>query len=102
MDYGIKGRVAMAACNILVESPRELLSQAIVGVVRSFPENHRRVFVQVHYGGRPVEEAARSLGISVSEARQILEQCERKLVKNLRQFRGTTDCSHPHLRLLAL
>jgi DNA-directed RNA polymerase specialized sigma24 family protein len=87
---------------MLVESPRELLSQAIVDVVRSFPENHRRIFVQVHYGGRHVEEAARSLGISVNEARQILEQCERKLVKNLRMFRGTTDCLRPHIRSLAL
>ena len=55
-------RIAMAACSVLVESPRELLSQAIVDVVRSFPENHRRMFVQVHYGGRHLEEAARSLG----------------------------------------
>jgi DNA-directed RNA polymerase specialized sigma24 family protein len=92
----------MAACSVLVDSPRELLSQAIVDVVRSFPENHRRLFVQVHYGGRHVEEAARSLGISVSEARQILEQCERKLVKNLRQFRHTADCLRPHVRSLAL
>jgi DNA-directed RNA polymerase specialized sigma24 family protein len=92
----------MAACSVLVESPRELLSQAIVDVVRSFPENHRRVFVLVHYGGRHVEEAARSLGIGASEARQILEQCERRLVKNLRQFRGTTDCLRPHVRSLAL
>jgi DNA-directed RNA polymerase specialized sigma24 family protein len=92
----------MAACSVLVESPRELLSQAIVDVVRSFPENHRRMFVLVHYGGRHVEEAARSLGIGVSEARHILEQCERKLVKNLRQFRGITDCLRAHVRSLAL
>jgi DNA-directed RNA polymerase specialized sigma24 family protein len=92
----------MAACSVLVESPREILSQAIVDVVRSFPENHRRIFVQVHYGGRHVEEAACSLGIGVSEARHILEQCERELVKNLRQLRGITDCLRPHVRSLAL
>ena len=81
----------MGACSLLVESPRELLSQAIIDVVRSFPENHRRIFVQVRYEGRSVDEAARALGISVSEARQILEQCERKLIRDLREFRHNTD-----------
>ena len=83
----------MGACRLFVESPRELLSQAIIDVVQSFPENHRRIFVQVRYEGRPIDEAARGLGISVSEARQILEQCERKLLRDLREFSRSTDSS---------
>jgi hypothetical protein len=42
------------------------------------------------------------LGISVSEARQILEQCERRLVNNLRQFRHAADCSQVYVRSLSL
>jgi DNA-directed RNA polymerase specialized sigma24 family protein len=92
----------MGACSLLVESPRELLSQAIIDVVRSFPENHRRIFVQVRYEGRPIDEPARALGINVSEARQILEQCERKLIRDLREFRRSTDSSRFQTRPLDL
>ena len=92
----------MAACSLLVESPRELLSQAIIDAIRSFPETHRRIFVQVRYEGRRVEDAAIALGISETEARQILQQCERKLIRNLREFRHITGFSGFQTRFLHL
>ena len=67
-----------------------MLSQAIVEVVQSWPELQRRVFVETHYHGRPVEELSQSLAMGPSQVTEILQHCERKLYRALKAFRDGT------------
>ncbi len=77
---------------------RELLSQAIVDVLASWPELHRRVFEQAHYQGHSMEKISGSLGLSVANVRMILEGCDRRLRAALRSFRSeirSPEDNHP-------
>ena len=67
---------------------RDQLSRAIMHVLKSWPELQRRVFVEAHYEGRPIESISRSTGLSQPEVRRILENCDRKLHWALRSFRS--------------
>lgn len=80
----------MAISGFGFEPSRDLLSQAIVDVLQSWPELQRRVFVETHYHGRPVEEVSLSLALRPSEVTQILQHCERKLLRALKAFRDET------------
>ena len=74
------------------EAARDLLSEAIVHAIRSWPEDPRRIFMLVHYAGRSIEEVADSTGMKPVEVRRILEAYERRLRSSLRSFRH-----HPRL-----
>ncbi len=78
----------MSGGSMELERNRELLSQAIVDVLMSWPEIQRRVFEQAHYQGRSVEEISGSLGLSATNVRMILENCDRRLRAALRDFSG--------------
>jgi hypothetical protein len=84
------GGIAMATGGFGFEPSRDLLSQVIVGVVQSWPEVQRRVFVETHYHGRPVEEVSLLLALCPSEVTQILQHCEKKLFRALKAFRDGT------------
>jgi DNA-directed RNA polymerase specialized sigma24 family protein len=81
----------MATAELRLEPPRDLLSQAIVESLRSWPELERRVFAEIHYCGRSQEDVARTLSLQTEEVAQILEQCEQKLHSALKIFRNGTD-----------
>ncbi len=85
----------MATNGIAFEGSRELLSQAIVESLNSWPEIHRRVFVETHYRNRSVEEISRDLGIGCREVTQILENCEHRLFHALKVFRDVTSDEAP-------
>lgn len=70
-----------------MEKTRELLSERIMEVLRSWPELNRRVFVRSHYQGESVEDISVSLGLNAIQVRQILENCDRKLRAALKSFR---------------
>jgi len=78
----------MSVVTFELERNRELLCQAIVDVLRSWPELHRRVFEQAHYQGDSVEKISGSLGLSATDVSTILKSCDRKLRLALRGFRG--------------
>jgi len=80
----------MATSGFEFEPSRDLLSQTIVEAVQSWPELQRRVFVETHYHGRPVEEVCLSLALRPGEVTQILQNCERKLFQALKAFRDGT------------
>lgn len=69
---------------------RSELLQAIMDSLQSWPDMHRRIFIDIHYGGRPASEIASSLGISLEEIDSILESCSANLNDALRGFRGMT------------
>jgi DNA-directed RNA polymerase specialized sigma24 family protein len=77
----------MATANVRFEPQRDLLSQAIVESLMSWPETPRRVFIEIHYCGRSVEETARALGLRQGEVLQILQHCEFRLHRALKAFR---------------
>lgn len=77
----------MSAAEMNLDTFRELLSRTIAEIIRSWPDLPRRIFTQVHYRGGSVDDVARLHGLSVCEARQILEGCERRLRSALRPFR---------------
>jgi DNA-directed RNA polymerase specialized sigma24 family protein len=80
----------MTTAELKVEPPRNLLSQAIVESLRSWPELQRRVFAEIHYRGRSKEAVAQTLSLQPEEVAQILEQCEHKLHSALKVFRNGT------------
>jgi DNA-directed RNA polymerase specialized sigma24 family protein len=82
--------IAMATAHLRLEPQRDLLSQAIVESLKSWPETQRTVFIQLHYGGRSVEEISDGLGMCKGEVIQMLRQCERNLFQALKAFRDTT------------
>jgi len=81
----------MSAGSLKSESPRALLSQAIVEVIQSWPEQPRLIFARVHYGGMSVEEVALDFGLPPGTIRQTLESCERKLRTSLQPFRSSSE-----------
>ncbi len=70
-----------------MERTRNGLSEAILNVLRSWPLLERQVFTESHYRGESPERISISLGLSVSEVRSILEQCNRRLRQSLKAFR---------------
>jgi DNA-directed RNA polymerase specialized sigma24 family protein len=70
-----------------IDRTRELLCERILDILRSWPELHRRVFVQAHYRGESPEKISSALGLKSSEVRQILENCDRRLRSALKSFR---------------
>ncbi len=78
----------MAGAIFESERSRELLSQTILDVLKSWPEHYRRVFELSHYQGRSIDTIAASLGLNAADVRMILENCERRLRSALHGFRG--------------
>ncbi len=72
------------------EKERELLSQAIVKTLDSWPEIYRRIFSEVHYGGKSVESVAAAVSMRPAEVYALLEDCERNLRQALKAFRPRT------------
>ncbi len=77
----------MSAASLTMERTRNGLSEAIVSVLKSWPLLERQVFTQSHYRGESAEHISVALGLSVSEVRSILEQCNTRLRKSLKGFR---------------
>ncbi len=80
----------MATAHLRFEPQRDLLSQAIVQSLKSWPEAHRCIFIEIHYVGRSVEDISRAFGMRPGEVIQILRQCERNLFRALKVFRDVT------------
>ncbi len=87
----------MATTSFELERTRELLCEKIVEILNSWPELHRRIFVQSHYRGESLDDISHCVGLKVSDARLILENCERKLRSALKSFRtgSVQDSSSP-------
>jgi DNA-directed RNA polymerase specialized sigma24 family protein len=79
----------MATAHLRFEPQRDLLSQAIMESLKSWPEAQRCIFIEIHYGGRSVEEISRAFGMRPGEVIQILRQCECNLFRALRVFRDS-------------
>lgn len=77
----------MAAGTLNLNNPRIHLSEAIAEEIRSWADFPRRIFMQVHYAGKSVEEIASQSGCATREVLHILETHESKLRKALRAFR---------------
>ncbi len=71
------------------EHPRDLLANAIIASLRSWPEMERRIFVEVRYCGKSSEEVARLLGLQPAEVSRVLEHCELRLHRALKTLRDT-------------
>jgi DNA-directed RNA polymerase specialized sigma24 family protein len=80
--------VDMSAARTGYEPEREQLSQTIVNSLKSWPEIQRRIFIEIRYAGRSIEEISRSLGLTQKEVFQILQLCEHKLFHALKAFRS--------------
>jgi DNA-directed RNA polymerase specialized sigma24 family protein len=93
----------MAIAELRLEPSRDQLSQTIVECLKSWPESHRQVFVEIHYCGRSAEDVARILNLQPAEVVQVLEQCELKLYHALKVFRNGASPEmsevppHPHV-----
>ena len=70
-----------------LESNRDHLLPAIVDVLQSWPEKHRRIFTQAHYKGASPKDIARTMGLGVGDVEEVLVKCERALRAALRTFR---------------
>jgi hypothetical protein len=81
------GGILMAAGTFKLSNPRKLLYDAILEEIRSWADIPRRIFMQVHYSGKSVEEIASQSGCDVHEVLEILEAHELKLRKSLRALR---------------
>jgi DNA-directed RNA polymerase specialized sigma24 family protein len=77
----------MAASTLNLNAPPRILSDAIMEEIRSWADLPRRIFMQVHYAGKSVEEIAAQSGCGAREVTRILESHELKLRKSLRPFR---------------
>ena len=77
----------MAAGALNLRDPRANLHEAIVSEIHSWSELPRRIFTQVHYAGKSVEDVALRAGFNTGEVVRILELHESKLRKSLRRFR---------------
>ncbi|MBZ5497864.1 MAG: hypothetical protein LAP85_15780 [Acidobacteriia bacterium] len=77
----------MAANALSLGNTRYLLYEAIMEEIRSWADLPRRIFMQVHYAGKSVEEIASQSGCDPREVLSILETHESKLRKSLRAFR---------------
>jgi DNA-directed RNA polymerase specialized sigma24 family protein len=77
----------MAAVAFKLENPRELLNQAMIEEILSWPDRPRQIFTQAHYRGLRIEEIASRLGENAVEVRRILALYEQKLRSAIRVFR---------------
>ncbi len=77
------------------EHPRDLLANAIIASLQSWPELERRIFIEVHYRGKSSVEVAQLLGLQASDVGQALEQCELKLYRALKTLRDTASSESP-------
>jgi DNA-directed RNA polymerase specialized sigma24 family protein len=68
---------------------RDQLLRAIMKSLQSWPDLHRRIFIDIHYGGRSAAEIADVLGLPLSEIDRILELCSANLNHALKAFRQT-------------
>ena len=67
---------------------RELLSQAILEALATWPDLHRRVFIKAHYESRNAEQIAESVGLKVGDVHSILALCSTRLHRALKFFRA--------------
>lgn len=77
----------MATGTMKFMHPRNVLYEAIIKELRSWADLPRRIFMQVHYSGKTVEEIASQSGFDVDQVLDILEIHESKLRKSLRSLR---------------
>ena len=66
---------------------RELLSQAIVEALATWPDLHRRVFIKAHYENRNAEQIAESVGLKIGDVHSILALCSTRLHRAVKLFR---------------
>jgi DNA-directed RNA polymerase specialized sigma24 family protein len=81
----------MSAAPLKSESPRALLSQAILDALLSWPEQPRLIFTRIHYGGKRIEEVAAEFDLPPGTIRQILDTYERKLRTALQPLRASSE-----------
>jgi len=67
---------------------RESLLEAIMESLHSWPEVHRRIFIDIHYGGKSIAEVAGNMGIPQEEILDLLDRCARNLRHALQAWRG--------------
>jgi DNA-directed RNA polymerase specialized sigma24 family protein len=74
----------------MVQKPdisRELLREAIMESLHSWPEVQRRIFIDIHYGGKSIAEVAGRMNVPQEEILSILDRCARKLQHALKAWR---------------
>ncbi len=86
----------MAAPSIGLENSREVLAQAILNELQTWPEPHRSIFTQVHYQSRNIPDVAHSQGLDVLRVNEILAECEIKLRAAISVYRSMQGDSPPH------
>ena len=86
----------MASAGIRLDQSRQHLGHAILEALASWPEAHRRVFIDVHYRGDSPESISRSCGLPVDEITRILRECDALLREAVRSFKQDGP---PQLRL---
>jgi DNA-directed RNA polymerase specialized sigma24 family protein len=90
-DWGL----VMAAAALRLGPSRDLLLQAIVASLESWPDLHRRIFSEIHYRGQSVSGVARVLGLGQNEVKEILRHCELDLYRAIKVFRDDTPVDLP-------
>lgn len=78
---------------LISDRERELLSQAIVKTLDSWPQLNRQIFSEAHYAGKSPESISSSLGVSPERVRQILRESESRLQQALKSFREDDSLS---------
>jgi DNA-directed RNA polymerase specialized sigma24 family protein len=66
---------------------RELLREAIMESLHSWPEVQRRIFVDIHYAGRSIAQVAGRMNVPEEEIHAILDRCARQLQYALKAWR---------------
>ena len=77
----------MATGTLNLSNQRNILFDAIVRELRSWSDIPRRIFMQVHYSGKCIEDVASQSGLDPREVLKILELHELKLRKALHALR---------------
>jgi len=80
------------------EKKRKSLTEAIGGVLDSWPVQDRRIFEQAHYRGQSAAQIARLLGIPLDEVRRTLERCSNSMRHSLRPLREVSANCGPACR----
>ncbi len=75
--------------------PRDMLADAIITSLQSWPEVERRIFVEVRYLGKSPDAVAQLLGLQPAEVCQALVQCELKLYRALKTLRDAAFSESP-------
>lgn len=78
-----------------LEIPRDQLLQVIMNALQSWSDLHRRIFIDIHYGGRSAAEVAQVLGMPQEEITRILELCSSSLNGALKVRRQATGEGMP-------